>query len=62
MFKLIRNSKLRTNIRYLSKSEICRPLILGIETSCDDTGAALIDGKGTIFGEALNSQQNTHLR
>lgn len=62
MLKLIGNCKLKTNVRYLSKNEIVRPLILGIETSCDDTGGALIDGKGTIFGESLNSQQNTHLR
>lgn len=43
-------------------STVVRPLILGIETSCDDTGAALVDGAGRIYGECLNSQQNTHLR
>lgn len=39
-----------------------RPLILGIETSCDDTGCAIVDGKGRILGEALNSQHLFHLR
>lgn len=36
-------------------------LILGIETSCDDTGAAIVDSKGNVIGEALNSQLQTHL-
>ncbi|KRY19490.1 putative tRNA N6-adenosine threonylcarbamoyltransferase, mitochondrial [Trichinella patagoniensis] len=35
-----------------------RPLILGIETSCDDTGAAVVDGFGNILGEELSSQQS----
>ena len=33
-----------------------RKFVLGIETSCDDTGAAVVDDKGNILGEALNSQ------
>lgn len=36
-------------------------LILGIETSCDDTGAAIVDSKGNVLGEALHSQLQTHL-
>lgn len=39
-----------------------RPFILGIETSCDDTGCGIVDGKGRILGEALNSQHLVHLR
>lgn len=30
--------------------------VLGIETSCDDTGAAVVDETGHILGESLNSQ------
>lgn len=30
--------------------------ILGIETSCDDTGAAVVDERGHIHGNALHSQ------
>ena len=30
--------------------------VLGIETSCDDTGAAIISPKGKIVGEAVHSQ------
>ncbi|EFJ12995.1 hypothetical protein SELMODRAFT_123080 [Selaginella moellendorffii] len=30
--------------------------VLGIETSCDDTGAAVVSGDGKILGEALRSQ------
>lgn len=39
-----------------------RPLILGIETSCDDTGCALVDGAGTIHGESSYSQEKIHLK
>lgn len=37
-------------------------LVLGIETSCDDTGAAVLDDTGTILGESLHSQNLVHLR
>lgn len=30
--------------------------VLGIESSCDDTGAAVVRGDGKILGEALASQ------
>jgi N6-L-threonylcarbamoyladenine synthase len=36
-------------------------LILGIETSCDDTGVAIVDSTGHIVFEALSSQDATHL-
>ena len=35
--------------------------VLGIETSCDDTGAAVVDDDGNILGEALHSQIRNHL-
>ena len=38
------------------------PVVLGIETSCDDTGAALVTGNGTVLGEYIHSQQSSHLR
>mmetsp|Transcript_24657 Transcript_24657/g.39600 ORF Transcript_24657/g.39600 Transcript_24657/m.39600 type:complete len:699 (+) Transcript_24657:42-2138(+) len=34
--------------------------VLGIESSCDDTGAAILDGNGKILGEALASQAGIH--
>jgi len=34
--------------------------VLGIETSCDDTGAAVMRSDGTILGEALASQYEIH--
>ncbi|OXB60901.1 hypothetical protein ASZ78_009393 [Callipepla squamata] len=37
-------------------------LVLGIETSCDDTGAAVLDEAGTVLGEALRSQKDVHLK
>ncbi|XP_034824517.1 tRNA N6-adenosine threonylcarbamoyltransferase, mitochondrial-like [Maniola hyperantus] len=36
--------------------------ILGIETSCDDTGCGIVNGKGNILGESLYSQNIVHLR
>mmetsp|Transcript_39723 Transcript_39723/g.85652 ORF Transcript_39723/g.85652 Transcript_39723/m.85652 type:complete len:539 (+) Transcript_39723:129-1745(+) len=34
--------------------------VLGIESSCDDTGAAIIRSDGTILGESLASQNDIH--
>lgn len=39
-----------------------RKMVLGIETSCDDTGAAVVDNHGRILGEALASQTKIHLQ
>lgn len=45
----------------LGSSSLSR-LVLGIETSCDDTGAAVVDETGEILGESLQSQKDVHLR
>jgi len=37
-------------------------LILGIETSCDETGVALYDTREGLLGEALHSQTDLHAR
>ncbi|XP_029112725.1 tRNA N6-adenosine threonylcarbamoyltransferase, mitochondrial [Scleropages formosus] len=37
-------------------------LVLGVETSCDDTGAAVLDHRGRILGQSLCSQKEVHLR
>ncbi|XP_027492584.1 probable tRNA N6-adenosine threonylcarbamoyltransferase, mitochondrial isoform X1 [Corapipo altera] len=39
-----------------------RRLVLGIETSCDDTGAAVVDDAGCVLGEALHCQKEVHLQ
>ena len=36
-----------------------RNFILGIETSCDDTGAAILDVSGYILGECVETQKST---
>uniref|UniRef100_A0A0A1X1F6 N(6)-L-threonylcarbamoyladenine synthase n=1 Tax=Zeugodacus cucurbitae TaxID=28588 RepID=A0A0A1X1F6_ZEUCU len=36
--------------------------VLGIETSCDDTGIALLNQNGEVLGNVLNSQQKFHTR
>ncbi|XP_055472366.1 tRNA N6-adenosine threonylcarbamoyltransferase, mitochondrial isoform X2 [Psammomys obesus] len=37
-------------------------LVLGIETSCDDTAAAVVDETGKVLGEAIHSQTEVHLK
>ena len=37
-------------------------LVLGIETSCDETGVALFDTREGLLGEALHSQIDLHAR
>ena len=34
--------------------------LLGIESSCDDTGVAVVDEKGCVLGEAVHSQLRDH--
>lgn len=41
---------------------MCTRLVLGIETSCDETGAAVMDERGLILGESLHSQKEVHLK
>ncbi|KAH8304699.1 hypothetical protein KR044_000697, partial [Drosophila immigrans] len=36
--------------------------VLGIETSCDDTGIAIVDTEGTVHANVLESQQEFHTR
>jgi len=38
----------------------CALLVLGIETSCDETAAAVVDGDGRIVGESIYSQLEEH--
>eukprot|EP00581_Thalassiosira_minuscula_P017726 CAMPEP_0183720976 /NCGR_PEP_ID=MMETSP0737-20130205/13437_1 /TAXON_ID=385413 /ORGANISM="Thalassiosira miniscula, Strain CCMP1093" /LENGTH=522 /DNA_ID=CAMNT_0025950935 /DNA_START=296 /DNA_END=1864 /DNA_ORIENTATION=+ len=41
--------------------DVTKPFcVLGIESSCDDTGAAIIRSDGTILGESLASQHAIH--
>ena len=35
--------------------------MLGIESSCDDTGVAVVNGDGQILGEALAGQVDIHM-
>lgn len=49
------------HVRNISLQNNLKSVILGIETSCDDTGCAIVDSTGRILGEALHSQQQIHL-
>ena len=39
---------------------VSRPLVLGIETSCDDTACALLDGEGRVLSSVVSSQLEAH--
>ncbi|XP_076642355.1 threonyl-carbamoyl synthesis 4 isoform X2 [Halictus rubicundus] len=52
----------RSNLTLLKTLFHVKPaVILGIETSCDDTGCGIVDSTGTVLGEAISSQHNIHL-
>jgi len=59
-FKFLHALSLTLNVKrkFADKSAI----ILGIETSCDDTGCGIINTAGKILGEAINSQYLAHLK
>ncbi|MEG1623534.1 MAG: tRNA (adenosine(37)-N6)-threonylcarbamoyltransferase complex transferase subunit TsaD [Raoultibacter sp.] len=44
------------------KDCIAKPLILAIESSCDETAAALIDGAGQLVSDVVASQIDFHAR
>lgn len=41
---------------------LVRPLILALETSCDETAAAIVDGEGTLVADVVASQIDFHAR
>ncbi|WP_304425770.1 tRNA (adenosine(37)-N6)-threonylcarbamoyltransferase complex transferase subunit TsaD [uncultured Adlercreutzia sp.] len=41
---------------------VARPLILAIESSCDETAAAVIDGAGALLSDVVASQVDFHAR
>lgn len=45
-----------------AKAGIARPLILAIESSCDETAAAIVDGNGMLVADVVASQIDFHAR
>lgn len=41
-------------------TQFALPVVLGIETSCDDTACALVDGDGTVLSSVVSSQLAAH--
>ena len=37
-------------------------VVLGIESSCDDTGVGVVSSSGRVLGEAVHSQLPVHLK
>ncbi|XP_014664386.1 PREDICTED: probable tRNA N6-adenosine threonylcarbamoyltransferase, mitochondrial isoform X2 [Priapulus caudatus] len=55
--------KLNTLLGKQSLHKILRSLtVLGIETSCDDTGAAIVDDTGQVLAQEIHSQQQMTIR
>lgn len=64
LFKWVKGGRaagLRGGSAHCGKQHL-RQLVLGIETSCDDTGAAVVDDAGNVLGEALHCQKEVHLQ
>ncbi len=45
----------------MSPNDGARRMVLGIESSCDETGAAVVDDAGNVLAECLLSQTEAHL-
>lgn len=43
-----------------STDSLPRPVVLGIETSCDDTACAVVDGEGRVLASVVSSQLAAH--
>nr|XP_004660318.1 probable tRNA N6-adenosine threonylcarbamoyltransferase, mitochondrial isoform X1 [Jaculus jaculus] len=56
LYGVLRSLNFHPGRQYLHK------LVLGIETSCDDTAAAVVDENGRVLGEAIHSQTEVHLK
>ena len=41
-------------------SGMASPIVLGIESSCDDTACALVDGEGRVLASVVSSQLEAH--
>ncbi|XP_016046259.2 tRNA N6-adenosine threonylcarbamoyltransferase, mitochondrial isoform X2 [Erinaceus europaeus] len=50
------------NFNYHPGKLFLHKVVLGIETSCDDTAAAVVDETGDVLGEAIHSQTQVHLK
>jgi N6-L-threonylcarbamoyladenine synthase len=57
---LITTARFDVRPRLLSLSTPYFARILGIETSCDDTGVAIVDSNGSVHAESLYSQSEFH--
>ena len=45
-----------------ARPAVARPLILAIESSCDETAAAIVDGEGNLVADIVASQVDFHAR
>lgn len=60
--KLISSEHLNYLTGLTSRYLHTKPIILGIESSCDDTGSAIVTSDRNILGECLFSQRDVVLR
>ena len=55
------NRSLRASASEGAQFGLEEAVILGVESSCDDTGVAVLRGSGEVLGEALQSQTDVHI-
>lgn len=65
-FKYLTNASVlkctKSTFNYINRTNRNFSCLLGIETSCDDTGCAIISDRGEILAETVQSQNLMHLR
>ncbi len=57
-----RASAASTSSTVREEASLPRPLILAIESSCDETAAAIVDGNGNLIADVVASQVDFHAR
>ena len=55
------NRSLRASASEGAQFRLEEAVVLGVESSCDDTGVAVLRGSGEVLGEALQSQTDVHM-
>lgn len=59
--RIFRPHQIHGILHQKNKSTRTYSKVLGIETSCDDTGCAIVDSDRNVLGDFLQSQQKIHL-
>ena len=58
--RCVRRIQLSSSSRWLTTVASSVKYVLGIETSCDDTGVAIVTSDGSILAETVVGQSDVH--